>query len=89
MPNVKVITSFHELPEAVRWAVKERSDEEIAEWKRAGTKFYKALGAASFNAPATKLFGGGELKLPEGEADRAVEVLLDVYGWQLEHGFKI
>jgi len=88
MPNVKVITSFYDLPEAVRWAVKERSEEEIAEWKKAGVRFYQALRSASFDAPGTRLFGGTVPNLPEGEAARALDILIDVYNWQLEHGFR-
>lgn len=93
MPNVRVVTSFYDLPEVLNWAVQERAEDEIESWKKEGNRFYAAVVNNSFNAPDARIFKvstGDPLKVTNGGEDSpgkiAVNQLIGMYDWLLRNG---
>ncbi len=86
MPNVRVVTSLHELPAIARWATQSFGDDEIATWRRAGDSLYDALTEISFDGAGLRLLGGDGSALPQEQIELAVDRLLDMVRWQRQFG---
>jgi hypothetical protein len=90
MPNVRVVRSFHDLPDIVRWAVRERSESEIAAWRHEGARFYTALTRIAFDCPGIRLFGGaGTGDVIPSHADRILANFIAVCAWQKANGVPV
>lgn len=83
LPDVHRIDGFDDLPALMRYALRPLSDRERETIRVRASKYREALKAVSFRAPETRPFRGGKTTLPDGEADRAVDRLIDCYRLQL------
>ncbi|MCB9946856.1 MAG: hypothetical protein H6842_03390 [Rhodospirillaceae bacterium] len=82
LPDVQSVTSFHDLPAVMRHAVAEIGEDERRAIRVRATRYRQALEAVSFQAPGTRPFRGTGTTLPDGEAERAVDRLLDCFRLQ-------
>lgn len=79
LPDIHQVASLPDLPSVIREAVRERSEREHREIRIRAARYRKALESVSFSAPGTRPFRGTVTTLPEGEADRAVDLLVDCF----------
>ncbi len=82
LPDIHTVTGFTDLPAVLRHAIEDLDAAERQAIRIRATRYRQALEAVSFQAPGTRPFRGTETTLPEGEADRAVDRLLDCFRLQ-------
>lgn len=90
MPNIRVVRSFHDLPEIMAWAVAPRDEATTTSWRTEGARLYGALTDISFDCPGIRLFGAsgkGDV-LPEHQG-RIMQTYLDLWHWQKRNGIPV